>query len=522
MSTLPHRKGRAAALVLVLSLALIPAGQRHSAVAAEVPPIDLVASIIPTMQDQIASRIEGTIPHYAVTADLILAEKQPARLEGSTTLTFVNFTPDPVTEIYLRLYPNSAFYAEDHMTLTSVLVAGRESSVLLSQENSLATIPLGVLLPAGESIDIQFDFVTTIPTDPIDEYAMLAFDTRTESFNIGYWQPLLAGWTSQEGWNTGPIQTRGDPVFTNTASFTVELTAPADLQFATTGSEVSAVNDQENIIRVFESGPVRDFVMIASRHYDVREARVGETTVRSFTFPGNDAAADLALQSAVTALSFFSERVGTYPYLEFDIAESEIGPGAAGIEFPGLIYIDDSLYRPESISLVFVIAHEVAHQYFYNLIGNNQYQHAFLDEALANYTAVLFIEEHYGVTAANQMMDGYMVRPYLTALFGAEGDAIVDQPTGSFSSDTAYGRIIYGKGALGMHAIREEIGLEAFLAGLSLYLDQRLYDVATPADLLAAFEAASGENLHPLWSSWFDETNGNQQFSPGDIIEIGG
>jgi hypothetical protein len=509
---------------LALCLALLATPLHRYAGASEIPALDLTTSIIPSKQTRVASLIDGSIPHYAVQAELIPADGvAPARLIGSTTLSFINFTPDPMTDLFLRLYPNSPFYdGEDFMTISNVLVDGHPVEALLSEENSLATIPLPTALASGDTTTVEFDFVTTIPTDPDDSYAMLSFDTRTESFNIAYWQPLVAGWTPADGWNTGPIQTRGDPVFTNIASFTVELTTPGDIQFATTGSEVNVVDaGNGSVTRTFESGPVRDFVMIASEHYEVLEQTVGETTVRSFTFPGDADAAQLALDAAAGSLAFFNEHVGIYPYREFDQAESQIGPGAAGIEFPGLIYIDEGLYRPGSLSLVFVIAHEVAHQYFYNLVGNNQYEHAFLDEALANYTAVLFVEQEIGIDAANQVLDGYIVRPYLATLFGTSGDEIVDQPTADFSSESAYGRIVYGKGALGMHAIREAIGLEAFLEGLRLYVEQRMFDVATPADLLAAFEAVSGEDLQALWSEWFDELKGTEHFSPGQIIELG-
>ncbi|MGD9712722.1 MAG: M1 family aminopeptidase, partial [Thermomicrobiales bacterium] len=336
----------------------------------------------------------------------------------------------------------------------------------------------------------------------------------------GYWQPLLAGWTPDTGWNTGEILTRGDPVFTNIAFFSIELTAPTSIVFATTGiaSEVSV--EGESTTYHWSSGAVRDFVMIANQAFTTLEAQVGETLVRSFTTPDSASVAQDALDIAVAALRFFNERVGVFPYREFDMAQSDLGPRAAGIEFPALIYISENLYTPENFSLVFTIVHEVAHQYWYNLIGNNQYQHAFLDESLANYTAVLYLEAAYGEEVAEMAIDRYLTRTYLATLFGNDGDAIVDQPTADFISDLAYGRIVYGKGAIGMHQIRQAIGLEAFFAGLALYLDEHAYGVVNPVDLRTAFQEASGQNLEALWVHWFDETNGLQDFTPDSIIEI--
>lgn len=488
--------------------------------AARIPAAELTMALLPESQEMVANEIAGNVPEFDVTAVLTSAGDGPATINGTTRLHFVNFTNDVLYDVPFRLYPNADFYPTNGMELNSVTVNGSPVTEMLSADRTLALIPVGTVLAPGESADIEIDFTSTVPTDPSDGYSMFAFNSRSNSYNLGYWQPLLAGWTAEDGWTTGPILTRGDPVFTNTAFFSVELTAPAGIIFATTGIENGSVSDGVVTTYNWESGPVRDFVMIANQSFRVLEAMVGGTLVRSFATPEGDAAAQQALDHAVAALEYFNERIGPYPYREFDMAQADLGPRAAGIEFPSLIYIADSLYNPDSFSLAFTIVHEVAHQYFYNLVGNNQHQHAFLDESLANYTSVLYFEELYGKDAGEQAMERYLTRTYLSTLYSADGDAIVDQPTADFISDSAYGRIIYGKGAIGMHYIREAIGIDVFYAALAQYTSDHAYGVATPADLRSAFEAASGQNLQSLWSHWFDEMHGLEDFSPDSIIEL--
>jgi hypothetical protein len=309
---------------------------------------------------------------------------------------------------------------------------------------------------------------------------------------------------------------RGDPVFSNTALFSVQLRAPGDLVFATTGISSSSTTVGDFTVHQWESGPSRDFVMIANPHFRVLEGRVGETTVRTFYTQETDAHAEEVLDAT---LASFNEHVTPYPYREFDLAQAHIGPRAAGIEFPGLVSIADSLYIDNNPSLEFTIAHEVAHQWWYAVIGNNQYEHAFLDESLANYTAILYLEDRYGEEAGEQAIHRFLTRSYFALLFG-EGDGIVDQPTPAFPSNTAYGRLVYGKGALAMHAIREAIGLDAFNDALGRYAIANRFGIATPDDLLAAFEEASGIDLSALWEHWFEAAEGAQDFSPDDIIEI--
>jgi len=62
--------------------------------------------------------------------------------------------------------------------------------------------------------------------------------------------------------------------------------------------------------------------------------------------------------------------------------------------------------------------------------------------------------------------------------------------------------VVYTKGALFFHALREEIGDEAFFTGLQTYYDQYRFRTATTEDLLAVFEDAAGQELDPLFQEW--------------------
>ncbi len=186
--------------------------------------------------------------------------------------------------------------------------------------------------------------------------------------------------------------------------------------------------------------------------------------------------------------------------------------GAAGCEFPGLIYMgldyytgNTSLETPNDLD--FTVAHEMVHQWFYGLVGNNQYDHAFIDEGITNYlSAQVYFEEFYGDAEAVQVMEDFIRGPF-ERIVGADGDVEVDQPTDDFPSGRDYVFAAYTKSPLGFEAIRLEIGDEAFFAALQTYINEYSFLVAEPADLLAAFEASSGQDLRALWDEWFTETN---------------
>jgi aminopeptidase N len=67
----------------------------------------------------------------------------------------------------------------------------------------------------------------------------------------------------------------------------------------------------------------------------------------------------------------------------------------------GSQFFDDPAHAGSRVGVVeFLVAHEVAHQWWYGLVGNNHHQHAFLDEGLAEYASFLYFEREHGTAAA--------------------------------------------------------------------------------------------------------------------------
>ena len=295
------------------------------------------------------------------------------------------------------------------------------------------------------------------------------------------------------------------------------------IRVVTTGRETDSQSDGAGrTVHRFVTGPVRDFMMVVDSSFEVVETDVDGTTVRSWFDPADRDAGERVLTYTVQALSLFNDLIGQYPYDELDVVEVPVGGGAAGVEFPQLVLIATSLYqradRPGTPTfLENVVAHEVVHQWWYGLVGNDQYYDAFMDEGLTNYlsTAVYF-ETLYSPEIGAQQVDFYLTVPYLTVLFD-EGDEIVDQRTDDFSQSD-YGVMIYGKGALGFGAIREALGDDTFFAALGDYYHEMRFQIATPDDLLAAFEQASGEDLGDLWHHWFEAAEGEQDFDEDDLL----
>ncbi len=480
----------------------------------------LYGSVLPDQRDAVIAETAGKLSTYDISTEITLPEgDQPSRLTGKVQLHYRNDGPVSRDELYLRLYANDARYAEGDMALENVRAGGEPVEPEMSVAGTVARLPLSKTLAVGESTDVAYDFVTQAPTSPRQSYGIFSYQPDGGTLVLAHWFPMLAGVDPDGDWNVEPPSVLGDVIFSNTALFDVEVTAPEDLVLVTTGTRVARTVSGDKATAHFVSGPVRDFTMVLDDDYESSSVEVDGTTVTSWYNPEHAGGGEAVLRFGSQALALYNELFGPYPYEEVDLVDLTVRNGAAGVEFPQLMFIGGDYYddfdpgsdgRPSFLETI--VAHEVGHQWWYALVGNDQYQHAFIDEGLTSYvTTDVYFERVYDETVAHREVAIQLETPYVRRLING-GDDIADQPTDAFLSDSAYGTIIYDKAALGFGAIRDEIGDRAFFAALRAYAAANRFTVATPDDLLTAFETASNEQLDDLWHHWFEAAEGDQDY----------
>jgi hypothetical protein len=158
-------------------------------------------------------------------------------------------------------------------------------------------------------------------------------------------------------------------------------------------------------------------------------------------------------------------------------------PGTFGQGFPGLIYISTLAYlkdRPGGGTLAdesqklffedFLQAHEVAHQWWGNRVTTMHYRDTWLMEALANISALLYIEKDKGAHSAELMLDTYRANLLVRSANGQIAEAAGPLSFGprlvSSQAPSAYRNITYGKGLWVMQMLRRRMGDERFLTML--------------------------------------------------------
>lgn len=494
--------------LLTVMLALLVAAPGGS-VLASTPVASPVATeldpVIPVYAPSFASELDS-FPRY--TLDLTLDAAQ-STIGGSMKLTFPNETGQTIDILPFRLYPNASYYAEGSITIDALSVGGVAIPPRFDDSGTVLFVDLPSPLAPGQRVTVDLNFTTVIPTNADGSFGILNHDLADNRFVLADWYPIVAGW-DETGWRLEAPTEQGDPTFSTTSLYDVHLNVPAGYDVIATGEETALADGTVQI----ESGPVREFALVVSEGSIALSAPAGDTTVSVHIDPAHVATGQHMLDTAVSALEFYDHAFGPYPFRELDIVETDLSL-AYGVSWSGLLFINQSqlALSPDNLAtLDFTVFHEIGHQWWGATVGANSNDHTYMVEGLTNTTALLAQAAVQGRDAATESLYAWIVTPYLNMLSGS-GDAVADASIFDQPATAPLSTLAYGKGALGFLAIRNQIGNDAFIAALAAYADQFRLGIAEPADLLAAFESASGQSLQELWSFWFDDA----QTTPADV-----
>ena len=428
--------------------------------------------------------IEG-LPHY----DLALqADFETETLSGRERLVFVNREHEALKDILLRLYPNCS--QAGTMIVGRVSNDGQAVDFTYQAGDTAVLVSLPQPLSVGQSIALEVDFAVRLHPQAEDVWS------------AAFFYPMLAVY--QDGaWRKDAISSGPDAVFSESASYAVELTVHDTVMVAASGVKVNAVDNSDGTTtHTYHGGPLRGFTLFMSENFQESSETVDGIVVNTWYLPGDKENGEDILEHAADAVEVFDKRFGPYPYAELDVVvilDTRLPADmVTGVEYPTLVAVlHGGAGDPE-----FATVHEVAHQWWYGVVGNDVLQEPWLDESFANYSVVVYYEDIHGQDMAHEVYQGRML-----ALYEHVRDANQDGPVGrsiqDFSeSQQPSGPIIYGKGAVFLDTLRQEVGDEAFFAILQERYRRHKYGIATGGDLLADAEEVAGRELDDLFSFW--------------------
>ena len=424
--------------------------------------------------------------------------------DGFARVTVRNGSSDRWPDLLFRLYPHSPFLFGGQIEVGTVKVDGTvvDATRTLADETGLR-VPLAAPLSPGENVEVEIPFSGQLTEKIGGHKKVYGVFARTESaVTIASWFPLLAVWNNiADKWFDVQVIGEGDAVFAESAFIQAKLSAPEQFDLAVSGTIIDEQHADGRATYQVVTGPARELTMTWLEGYQKGEMVVDGTVLRNWFRPGHEEGATRAMDAARQSIVIFNEQFGPYPFEEVDIVEVPLA-GAGGVEYPQLYLLDQGLYQNSSSHdfLAFASSHEMAHQWWYSTIGNDINAAPWQDEALTNWSALLWLESlEDGL--AKQYINSYeqSVERYQQKA----GEEAINQSLKEFSGrTTAYATIVYLKGALFFNALRQEIGDDAYFKALQSYYADKRFAIAVPSDLLTRFEQTSGRELADFYEEW--------------------
>ena len=239
----------------------------------------------------------------------------------------------------------------------------------------------------------------------------------------------------------------------------------------------------------------RTFVLAISDSYEITEREVNGVLIKGYTLPEVVDSSIVAVDLAEKALRLYSDLLGPYERDVLSVVQADLD---INMEFDGLIFIQSSfywLYRdPPRSDLHIIVPHEVVHQWFFSLVGNNQAMEPWLDESIATYSESLFYERYFP-----EDLEWWWNTRVHSHLPTGTIDTTIYIPGGV----PEYFNRVYRRGALFYRDLRESIGDDAFFSFLNDYAQSHRYEIATGEAFWRTLRSHSGADLTPIYEQYF-------------------
>ena len=457
-------------------------------------------------------------PKNQYDINIYFLEKTRA-VEVEEKLTYINNTGSDLDEIYFNLIPE-AFSKKNGGIKVSEFMTGSEALKLKQVKGTVYKTSLPFILEKGKTVTIDMKYTVKIPK------VSDRFGYNNNTYNLG--NALITPALFENGeWLCQPYIDLGDAFYTEISDYRVSINAPEEYLIASTGT----LKDN-----VYVAEDVRDFAFSVFKDMDFLSEEHDGIALNVY-YPKNvPYAGKHVMETAKRSLTLFNEKLGKYPYETLNMVLTAMPGGIGGMEYPGFIMMtindfmteplfdlynnkitleeyltqigntssdpetnDDSGESPVSMktitkaglchdvhSLTKSTSHEIAHQWFYGIVGNDEIRYPWIDEGLCR-----FMEAYYENCCYAEYSD-FSSFDLLSSVDEGIFDEAEKRPSGETHSvdlnrslydfkkqKEDYGEIYY-KGAAMIYHMFEKMGDEAFFEALKDYINTFAYTEVTP------------------------------------------
>ena len=378
-----------------------------------------------------------------------------------------------------------------------------------TDDQTVISVQLPRAVQPGETIALDIDFETTFPKI-IARTGWVEKDNGKMFFFGGQWFPKIGVYeipgqryvpedAPHGQWNTHQFHANSE-FYADYGTYDVSLTVPDDYLIGASGVLVAEEDGDGTRTVTYHADDVHDFAWTASNDFLEYTDTWRHVSIKLMLQPEHEAQAQRHFDAAKVALDYFDRWVGEYPYRTLTLVDGK--GGSNGMEYPTLITCG-TVYKlpPWARLLEMVTIHEFGHQYFYGLIGTNEFEEAWLDEGITSYIESRIIDDVYGKGSfldfpGLRIIDGAFQRVSYTKNRPTRGATYTFAWEYTFSGD--YGKASYAKPATFLTTLENYLGWETMEQIIKTYYTRWRFDHPTTNDFIAIAEEISGRDL-----DWF-------------------
>jgi len=419
----------------------------------------------------------STRPQYTF---YVLFDYSGRQLAVDETVRYTNQTGRSLSDILLIVEANRI---SNGFSLETLFIQGITPRYELNSNR--LTVFLSQDLAPGETVSMSMRYRMAIPPKHIDHpHGYLGYQ-----INLTDWYPFIAPY--KNGWILHDPPIYGEHLVYDSADFEVNL------QVTETGVMVAtpAPAEQNGEWTRYRLIGARTFVMSASDIFEMSESAVGSVKIRSYYFSWNEGAGVGMLDAAVRAVALYDVKFAPYPYESLSVVATDLTDGK---EYDGLAFLASKFYdsyggsaRSEMVSIG---VHEIAHNWWFGLVGNDQALEPWLDEAMCVYSERLFYE--YSYPNSENWWWNYRVYYYSPSGW-------VDTSVYNAGGFRPYVNAAYMNGAVFLEDLRVRMGDDDFFAFLKDYASRFGRKRATTQDFFNVVRENTNANVEDLIQAYF-------------------
>ena len=284
----------------------------------------------------------------------------------------------------------------------------------------------------------------------------------------------------------------GEPFYFECANFSASISLPSAFTLAA-GAEITETK-AENGMKTYSlyAPAARDLALAFSKEYTVSEGSSGSTLIRAYAKDGKTAGE--YVKYAKKALEVYSELFGEYPYSVYSLASVSLPSLADGAENTALAFIS------QNDDLELAIARETAQQWWGCAVGSDRINNAWQDEALCEFSALLFVQKTKGKDAMQALYDDTVGASFRLTL---PRNATAGSPLNFFSDLYEYKIVVYNRGAAVFTDLYADVG-DALVSALSDYYKNERFKLAGRGVITDYLSLAAGYDFAPMMTDYLD------------------